>query len=212
MAKKKVAPRTTAKQIAAQSQTVATAIKSGGRSIDIDIRFITQFLNDLLNISSPTGSTTQAIHLVREALANLKLDTRFNTKGALIAAWQGKISNRARAMTAHVDTLGAMVKEITPNGRLRLSKIGGYAWASVEGEGCSIATEEGRIFRGTLLPRKSSVHVHGGEVEKMERTDQTMEVRLDARTQSAEDTRRLGLEVGDFVAFDLEIGECRGDE
>src|SRR3989304_362173 len=122
-------------------------------------------------------------------MATLKLDTRFNTKGALIASWQGKISNRTRAMTAHVDTLGAMVKEITPNGRLRLSKIGSYAWASVEGEGCSIATEEGRIFRGTLLPRKSSVHVHGGEVEKMERTDQTMEVRLDARTQSADDTR-----------------------
>ena len=205
MAKKKVAPRTTARQIAAQSQTVATAVKSGGHSIDIDIRFITQFLSDLLNIPSPTGSTTQAIHFVRETLANLKLDTRFNTKGALIASWQGKVSNRARAMTAHVDTLGAMVKEIMPNGRLRLSKIGSYAWAAVEGEGCSITTEEGRLFRGTLLPRKSSVHVHGGEVEKMERSDQTMEVRLDARTQSAEDTRRLGLEVGDFVAFDPRV-------
>ena len=206
MAKKIAAPKKTAARTAAQSQMVATAIKSGGRSIDIDIRFISQFLTDLLNIPSPTGHTSPAIHFVRETMADLKLDTRFNTKGALIATWQGKTASRARAMTAHVDTLGAMVKEIDPQtGRLRLSRIGRYSWASVEGEGCSIITEAGKTFRGAILARKASVHVHGGEVDKMERSDANMEVRIDARTKSVEETRRLGIEVGDFVAFDPRV-------
>ena len=177
---------------------------SNGRSLDLDLPYVANFLMQLLNIPSPTGLATQALHLTRETLAGLKLDTRFNAKGALVATWQGKASNRPRALTAHVDTLGAMVKEIDQfTGRLRLSRLGGLVWNSVEGEGCTIITGSGHRIRGTILPRKASVHVHGGsEVEKQERTDQTMEVRIDAKVRSGDDTRRLGIDVGDFVAFD----------
>jgi putative aminopeptidase FrvX len=109
-------------------------------------------------------------------------------------------------LTAHVDTLGAMVKEIDRvTGRLHLSKLGGFTWNSVEGEGCTIHTTSGTPYRGTILPRKASVHVHGGEVEKGERSDASMEVRLDARVQSGEDTRRLGIEIGDFISFDPRV-------
>ncbi|NTU63647.1 MAG: M42 family metallopeptidase [Chloroflexi bacterium] len=162
------------------------------------------FLVQLLKTPSPTGYTAHALHLVRETLATLKLDTRFNTKGGLIATWQGKSNTRGRALTAHVDTLGAMVKEIdNATGRLRLSKIGGLTWPSVEGETCSIITNSGHIYRGTILPRKASVHVHSGlEVERGERSDASMELRLDAKVRSGAETYQLGIEVGDFVAFD----------
>ena len=208
MAKKKETPKKPATTRAShnQSQTVATSVKSGGRNIEIDIRFITSFLTDLLNIPSPTGSTNQAVHFVRETMANLKLDTRFNNKGSLIANWQGKASSRPRAMTAHVDTLGGMVKEILPSGRLRMNRIGGLAWTAAEGEGVSISTESGKVYRGTLQAQKASVHVHTREaVEGQPRTDDTMEIRIDARTTSAEETRKLGIEVGDFVALDPRV-------
>jgi putative aminopeptidase FrvX len=180
------------------------SVMAGKRSITIDVRFMLDFLVQLLRTPSPTGYTENALRLVRETLANLKLDTRFNTKGNLIATWQGKSNARGRALTAHVDTLGAMVKEIDHGtGRLRLSKIGGLTWNSVEGETCTIITNSGRTYRGTILPRKASVHVHGGpDVERGERSDATMEVRLDAKVRSGAETRQLGIEVGDFVAFD----------
>ena len=208
MATKKAPAKTTSRRASKTlaASRVASNAKSSGRDIEIDTGYITQFLIELLNIPSPTGYTDQAIHFVRETMANLKLDTRFNTKGALVATWKGKASNRPRAMTAHVDTLGAMVKEIKENGRLKLSKIGGFAWVTVEGEGCTIITQAGRTYRGTLLARKASVHVHSGsEVEKLERNDDNMEVRIDAMTASDEETRRLGIEVGDFVAFDPRV-------
>ena len=205
MAKKKVTLQSVTSS-GLSSVPASLAVKSGGRSLEIDLRFTLKFLTDLLNTPSPTGYTQQAIHLVRETLADLKLDTRFNTKGALIGTWQGKDNRHARAMTAHVDTLGAMVKEIDTNGRLRLSRLGGFTWNSVEGEGCTIITSEGRPLRGSILPRKASVHVHGGsEVEKLERIDANMEIRLDAKVRSSDDARRLGVEVGDFVAFDPRV-------
>ncbi len=210
MAKKKTALAKTALSTSASASSAAmasTAVKlSNSRVIDIDVRFMLQFLTHLLNTPSPTGYTSQAMHFVRETLATLKLDTRFNTKGTLIATWQGKASNRPRAMAGHVDTLGAMIKKFdSESGRPRLTQIGRFAWSSVEGEGCSIITEEGRVLRGTILPRKASVHIHATEVEQQERSDQTMEVRVDVKMRTRDDALRQGLGVGDFVAFDPRV-------
>jgi putative aminopeptidase FrvX len=207
MAKKTAAPQQSRKPAPPHAVTTFTKVKAGKRNIDIDVRFTIDFLIQLLKTPSPTGYTVQAQHFVRDTLANLKLDTRFNTKGGLIATWQGKAVTRPRALTAHVDTLGAMVKEIDPaTGRLRLSRLGGFAWNSVEGESCSIITASEKIYRGTILPHKASVHVHSGpEVEKTERSDHTMEIRLDARVRSGGEVRQLGIDVGDFVAFDPRV-------
>jgi putative aminopeptidase FrvX len=98
-----------------------------------------------------------------------------------------------------VDTLGAMVKEIKPNGRLRLTQLGSYAWNSVEGEGCLVRTVTGRVVSGTILLTKASFHVYREEVGTLQRKEENMEVRLDARTANADETRALGIEVGDFV-------------
>jgi len=122
-----------------------------------------------------------------------------------VADWAGTSQSAPRAITAHVDTLGAMVKEVKDNGRLRLTKIGGFAWNTVEGEGCTIFTAGGASVRGTLLIAKASSHVHGAETSDMKRDDANMEVRLDERTTSAPQTRALGIQVGDYVAFDPRV-------
>jgi len=170
---------------------------------DIDTDYLLQFLTTLLNTPSPTGFAHQAIARVEQALSGFPgLQVTQTRKGALVATWAGKASGSPRALTAHVDTLGAMVKEIKSSGRLKLTKIGGFAWNTVEGEGCTVFTRTGESVRGSLLLTKASGHVHGGQVNETKRDDDTMEVRLDARTASADETRALGVEVGDFVAFD----------
>jgi putative aminopeptidase FrvX len=176
--------------------------------LSIDVEQMTAFLAGLLNTPSPTGFTDRAIAYLEQALAPLPLTLRRTHKGALVAEWAGLAASAPRALTAHVDTLGAMVKELKGNGRLRLTKIGGYHWNTVEGEGCTIFTAAGQVVRGTLLITKASSHVHGQETGQMKREDDTMEVRLDERTTSARETRALGIQVGDFVAFDprLETG------
>ena len=173
--------------------------------VKVDIDWTTEFLVGLLNTPSPTGDTARAIAYVRDALAAFPLKLALNRKGALIATWPGASTDCPRALTAHVDTLGAMVQEVKDNGRLRLTQIGGYAWNSVEGEGCTVMTAEGNCCSGTILPTKASVHVHGQEMRELERKGENMEVRLDARTQSADETRALGIEVGDFVALDPRV-------
>jgi putative aminopeptidase FrvX len=177
----------------------------------IDSEYLLSFLSELLNTASPTGYAHRAIELTEKALAAFpELILRRTRKGALAAEWPGARADAPHALTAHVDTLGAMVKEIKANGRLKLTKIGGYAWSTVESEGVTVFTRNGEALRGALLLTKASVHVYGIKVKQLEREDENMEVRLDARTQSAADTSALGVGVGDFVAFDPRVEVVNG--
>ena len=177
----------------------------------IDTDYLLNFLTGLLNIPSPTGYTGQAISFVEQSLAAFpELELMRTRKAALVATWPGRSHDARRGLTAHIDTLGAMVKEIKSNGRLKLSRIGGFAWNTVEGEGCNVFTRQGSTVRGSLLLTKASAHVHSSEVGDLKRSDDNVEVRLDARTASVDETRGLGIEVGDFVAFDPRVEVTNG--
>jgi len=157
----------------------------------IDDAFLQDVLKKLLNIPSPTGFTEQVNNFIEGTLKSYPFLVLTRThKGALVAEWKGHSSTAPRALTAHVDTLGAMVKEIKSNGRLKLTKIGGFAWNTVEGEGCTVYTNKDEQLRGSLLLVNASSHVHGSKVNELKRDDDNMEVRLDARTETEEDTRR----------------------
>lgn len=173
--------------------------------LPIDPTYLMETLKNLLNTPSPTGYTEDAIAFLQKKLSDLGLPPERSPKGNLISTLNGTSDSAPRALTAHVDTLGAMVKEIKSNGRLKLSKLGGYPWNTVEGEGCQIFTTSGGIFRGALLLTKASAHVYGDEVGELKRNADTLEIRIDERTTSSEETRALGIEVGDYVAFDPRV-------
>ncbi|MDP2994867.1 MAG: M42 family metallopeptidase [Anaerolineales bacterium] len=173
---------------------------------EINTPFLLDFLTKLLNTPSPTGFAEPAIAFTEQTLkAFPALKLSRTRKGALTATWRGDQDVAPRAVTAHVDTLGGMVKEIKSNGRLKLSRIGGFVWNTIEGEGCTVFTRSGRQVRGSILLTKASSHVFGGEVGEMKRGEDTLEVRLDARTLSESETLDLGVGVGDFVAFDPRV-------
>lgn len=171
---------------------------------EISNDYLTKTLIDLLNTPSPSGDTDYAIGFVQQELDYMGVSTRRTTKGALIATLDGLRDDQPRALTAHVDTLGAMVAHIKPSGRLGLSAIGAPTWPSFESEGLSIATRSGRQVRGSLVLANGASHVNR-EASTQPRNPDTTEVRLDERTNSAEETRLLGIEVGDFVYFDPRV-------
>lgn len=118
----------------------------------VDSESLLNGLTQLLNIPSPSGYTQRAISYCKEVVRMFSaLTLRQNRKGALIAEWEGERADSLRGIMAHVDTLGAMVKEIKANGRLKLTQLGGYAWNTVEGEGCTVFTQSGKTVRGSLL-------------------------------------------------------------
>ncbi|MDF1514835.1 MAG: M42 family metallopeptidase [Anaerolineae bacterium] len=176
---------------------------------EIPIAEVLVFLVDLLNTPSPTGDCEAAMQIVRRAVNGLPLSTASTRKGGLLLTWSGD-NGHPKALTAHVDTLGAMVRRIKINGRLMFTQIGGYDPHAVEGESCTIVTASGISYRGTILPVKASVHIYGNEARELERVTENYEIRLDARTESDDETRALGIHVGDFVYLDPHVEQNRG--
>jgi putative aminopeptidase FrvX len=172
----------------------------------IDHDYLVDFLVKLLNIPSPTGFTEDAIAFVEKELSQFEqLKLSRTRKGALVAKWGGINDDAPVALTAHIDTLGAMVKDIKSNGRLQLTRIGGLVLNGVETEGCWVHTSKGEKIRGSYMLNMSAAHVYAAKVSETKRDEESMEVRLDARVSNPKETRGLGIEVGDFVSFDPRV-------
>lgn len=174
-------------------------------TVTINVDKMVDFLVGLLNTPSPTGYTDRAIAYVQNAFSPLPLTTKVTPKGVLVGTWESENEETPRAVTAHVDTLGAMVQGIKENGRLRMTQLGGWIWSSVEGEGLTIFASNGKEYRGAAIPTYASVHAHDNKDRNASRNHNNMEVRIDAPTTSDKESRELGIRVGDIIAFDPRV-------
>ncbi len=155
----------------------------------------------LLSIDSPSGFTTRAAAWVREAFESLGFSAQITTKGGVLVDLGGENKEDGLLLEAHADTLGAMVAQIKGNGRLRLSPLGGMNPNNAEAENVWVYTRDGKVLDGTCQLCNASVHVNG-EYSNAKRSWDTVEIVLDEDVNSAEDTRKLGIQVGDIVCFD----------
>jgi putative aminopeptidase FrvX len=171
---------------------------------EIDLDYLASVLEDLLNTPSPTGDTEWAVSFVVQELEGLGAEVTKTTKGAAVAKFKGSKRGAPRALTAHVDTLGAMVSELKSSGRLKMTALNGVNWPTVESEGVTVVTRGGQKFRGSVVLTNGATHVNA-KAKTAKRDADSLEVRLDERTSSAEETRTLGIAVGDFVHFDTRV-------
>lgn len=169
-----------------------------------DINYITNQLQKLVAINSPSGFTKEVSEYVILELSKMGYTPELTKKGGVLCDLGGKDSENALLMTAHVDTLGGMIKEIKSNGRLRISPVGGLQAQNTEAENCTIVTRFDGSYSGTLQMDSPSVHVNK-DYAKQERTFDTMEIVIDENVVSKEETAKLGISVGDYVCFDPRI-------
>ena len=167
----------------------------------IDTDYLKEQLKALLCIPSPTGYTDTIVHYVSEELRRLGIDHNVTRRGAILACYRGKQVEGARAVVAHLDTLGATVKRIKDNGRLELVPIGHWSSRFAEGARVTLFTDEGS-FRGSILPLKASGHTFNEEVDTQPVAWTQIEVRIDADSYDRKSAEALGIHVGDFVAID----------
>ena len=160
------------------------------------------YLKKLTSIPSPTGFTREVADYLVEELERLGYRPIRTNKGGVNVIVKGKDDTKHRVVTAHVDTLGAMVRGVKADGRLKMAKIGGYPWNMIEGENCLVhVASTGKTVSGTILIHQTSTHVYK-DAGTAERTEDNMEVRLDAKVRNEKETRNLGIDVGDFISFD----------
>ena len=173
------------------------------KSLDIDYDFLEETLLHLLAIPSPVGLTDAVVRYVAGRLESLGIGYEMTRRGAIRASLPGQESRPARAIVAHLDTLGAMIRSLKPNGRLGVVPIGHWSSRFAEGSRLTIFTDDGQV-RGTCLPLKTSGHAFGDEIDTQPVGWEQVEVRVDCPVRNAEDLAAAGFNVGDWIAFDPE--------
>ena len=183
------------------ADTASTPVRSQSRPPVVDADYLTDRLERLLNTPSPTGYTDEAVWLLCRELKALGLEFELTRRGAIRARLPGKATKPARAVVAHVDTLGAQVKAVKDTGRLELVPIGHWSSRFAEGARATVFSDGG-AYRGTILPLKASGHTFNEEVDTQPVSWRQLELRIDAVTHGRDDTLKLGVDVGDMVAID----------
>ncbi len=170
-------------------------------NIENYIDYMMQQTVDILSVDSPTGFTAKAAAHLKKEYEALGYHPILTTKGGLLVDLGGNDDNNALLIEAHMDTLGGMVSRIKENGNLELTPLGGMNPNNGEAENCRIYTRKGKTYEGTFQLNDASIHVNG-DYSKTERAFSGMEVVLDEDVSSKEDTKNLGIMVGDIVAFE----------
>jgi peptidase M42 family hydrolase len=167
----------------------------------VDRDYIRDVLLRLLSIHSPTGYTDPVTRELCKELDLLGVPYELTRRGAVRATVAGRTESPARAIVAHLDTLGAMVRELKPNGRLAIKPVGTWSSRFAEGARVSLFTDS-TILRGTILPLKASGHIFNNEVDTQETSWEHVELRIDEQAYTKQDLLNLGINIDDFIGID----------
>lgn len=161
---------------------------------------IAKYIEKLVNVPSPTGYTKEAEKFLMEEFEKMGYKPYQTVKGnVVVPIVEGE--EGGLLLSAHVDCLGLMVRSIKDNGRLRVTRLGGYPLNYAEGENALVITRTGKKFTGVFRINEPAVH-GSQDPEKIERSEENMELVLDEITSSKEETEKLGISPGDFIALD----------
>ena len=159
--------------------------------------YIGEQLKALTSVPSPTGFTRAVTDYVMKTLKEMGFMPERSTKGNVLVCLGGE--GEPLVLASHVDTLGAMVRSIKDNGRLRPTTLGGHQWSTADGENCTVHTRDGRVYTGVVLNTEPSSHVADEKVETLEKN---MEILLDENVDTKDDVASLGIQTGDIIAMD----------
>ena len=163
------------------------------------LNYILDELKKIMAIDSPSGFTRKAADYIMQQLREFGFEPELTRKGCVLCCLGGEGS--PVVFSAHIDTLGGMVSEVKSNGRLKLTRIGGMNANNAECENARVYTRDGKVFEGCFQMNTPSVHVNG-EYDSQKRSYDNMELVLDEKVFSADETKKLGIATGDYVCFD----------
>lgn len=172
------------------------------KKLEIDQDYLKSILKQLLQIPSPSGYTDSVVHFVGGELERLGIEFEVTRRGAIRANLEGEQKSPDRAIVAHLDTLGAMVRGLKDNGRLEVAPVGTWSARFAEGARVTIFSDQEKSYRGTILPLKASGHVFDKEIDTQPVSWENLEIRVDVSAETKGDLNKYGIKIGDFVAID----------
>ncbi|ERJ11187.1 M42 family metallopeptidase [Haloplasma contractile] len=169
--------------------------------VKIDQDYLLTVAKDLLTTPSPSGYCHHVMGKIQKHAHDLDLQFETTKKGAGVITIDGASNDYVVGLSAHVDTLGLMVRSIKSDATLAVTSIGGNLINSLNGSYCAIHTREGKEYTGTIVTTEPSTHATRGAASKGTKAEEIV-IRIDEIVKTADDVKALGIMAGDFISID----------
>jgi len=175
-------------------------MESSSSYLTFNEEYFKETLTELLSIDSPTGYTKNVVTKLEEYIQKIGFNYYKTNKDNIVVDIPGK-NKKTVALSAHIDTLGLIVRGVNKNGTLTFSQIGGAILPTLDGEYCNIYSRDGNTNTGTILSNSPSSHVYE-DASELKRDTKNMHIRIDAFVKSKECVKKLGIRAGDFICYE----------
>lgn len=163
--------------------------------------FLRRIIKQIFLTDSPSGYSLKVNEVVTNILAEIGYKAEVLNKNTILVKIEGKSHDKIVATSAHLDTLGLMVRSINNDGTLRVTNVGGPIAPTLDGEYCKVQTRFNKAYSGTILSTSPSAHVYQDSKTLIRDFDHLV-VRLDERVNNKDDVLKLGINNGDYIFID----------
>jgi endoglucanase len=161
-----------------------------------------EFLYDLLRTASPSGFEAAGQRVWTEYVGEFADEVRTDAYGNAVAVYEGDGDGNV-AFGGHADEIGFMVRDVSEEGFLSLTRIGGSDRTVSRGQHVTVHGEE--PVHGVI--GQTAIHLREASEDAV---DDISEMSVDIGVDSREDAEAL-VEVGDPVTFATDVFEMQGD-
>ncbi|MGV2829717.1 M42 family metallopeptidase [Myxosarcina sp. GI1(2024)] len=146
-------------------------LNGGNTATEFNYDELFDTIAELVLLHSPSGVETEIDSVLLDRFQTLGVETWQDRAGNIIAKIPGRNTERALAITAHKDEIGATVKSIEEEGSLQVRRLGGsFPW--VYGEGVVDIIGDYQTISGILS--FGSRHVSHESPQKVQQKDASL--------------------------------------
>ena len=167
----------------------------------IDPERLRDLLEEVVGVDSTVGYYPEVHAYLGRKLREMGYELYVDNKATMYVLVEGEDSSRTVCVGAHLDTIGLVVRGLNDDGTLRVRKLGGINYHSIEGETCRIHCRDGRVVPGQVICNKHSVHVFE-DARTVERDENNMSVSIVGDVSCPDDARALGVTQGAVCSID----------
>ncbi len=163
-------------------------------------------LEKLSNACGVTGREDHVRNLMVHLMTPLADEIQVDKLENVIAIKKGKTKSPKIMLAAHMDEVGLMVKTIMKDGFLQFTKMGGIDDRILPAQRVMVHTKKG-AFPGII----GSKPPHIQKEEERKKIITYDDLFIDIGAESKEAAVKLGVSIGDSVAFDVKYSKLGGD-
>jgi putative aminopeptidase FrvX len=167
---------------------------------------INENLEKLSNACGVTGREAPVRELMIGLLKQYADEVSVDRLENVIAVKKGKADSPKIMLAAHMDEVGLMVKTITKEGFLQFTKMGGIDDRILPAQKVSVLSRKGALA-GVI----GSKPPHIQKEEERKKIISYDDLFIDVGAESKDDAARMGVAIGDPVAFDVKYANLGGN-